>query len=369
MNGAPGRAARGFTGAARAAGGWGAYLAIRSTLACVGMAPLDEASGVARAMARGYSRLPWSRKRVARAVGNLRAAFPDWDEDRLRQTAERSYEHLFQLGVEMVHGPRLLTDDGWHHHIELARIEQVVRALVSARPCLLLTGHCGNWEMLGSTISFLGYPMHALYRPLDLEPLDRWVRRTRERRGITLLDKFGALRRLPPLMASGVPIGFVADQNGGDRGVFVPFFNRLASTYKSIGLLAMQFNAPIACAVARRVPEAERKPGTLGFRVELLDFFGPEDWSTQPDPLFYLTARYRRALEMAVRAAPDQYLWMHRIWRSRPRHERFAKPFPPALEEKLRSLPWMTDADVEMVKEHSRRDARTLVETGQDRLS
>src|SRR6185295_19043495 len=163
------------------------------------------------------------------------------------------------------------------------------------------------------------------------------------------------------------PVGFVADQNGGDRGVFVPFFNRLASSYKSIGLLAMRFNATIGCAYARRVPDD--KPGTLGYRIECTDVFGPKDWNSHPDPLFYLTARYRRAIETMVRKAPEQYLWMHRIWRSRPRHERSQKPFPAALEEKIRLLPWITDEDVERIKDHSARDARTLLETGQDKLS
>jgi KDO2-lipid IV(A) lauroyltransferase len=98
--------------------------------------------------------------------------------------------------------------------------------------------------------------------------MDRWVRQTRARRGLTLIDKFGALRQLPDLVAAGAPVGFVADQNGGDRGVFVPFFNRLASTYKSIGLLAMQFNATVLCGGAWRVPAGKRtlprRPGLSG---------------------------------------------------------------------------------------------------------
>jgi KDO2-lipid IV(A) lauroyltransferase len=95
-----------------------------------------------------------------------------------------------------------------------------------------------------------------------------------------------------------------------------------------------------------------------------MDKFGPEDWSTQPDPLYYLTARYRRAIENMVRAAPEQYFWMHRIWRSRPAHERLGKPFPPMLKDKLRSLPWMTEGDVDAVIERSRRDALELQASG-----
>ncbi len=345
------------------------YLAIRTAMAGAGTIPLEAAVAGARGLARTYATFPGNRKRVGRAVANLSVAFPDWDQDRVRAYALRSYEHLFELGVELIQAPGLLNDDGWNRHVELVNIAPALRTLLEGGPCLLLTGHCGNWEILGFTIALMGFPMHALYRPLDLKPLDRWVRSARERHGLRLVDKFGALRRLPALASAGVPIGFVGDQNGGDRGVFVPFFNRLASTYKSIGLLAMQFNTPILCGLARRAPQAERRRGCMGYRFEFIDGFGPADWNAQPDPLFYLTARYRRAIETMVRSAPDQYLWMHRIWRSRPRHERSQRPFPPALERKLRQLPWITDADIESIKAHSAKDARTLAETGQDKLS
>jgi hypothetical protein len=74
-------------------------------------------------------------------------------------------------------------------------------------------------------------------------------------------------------------------------------------------------------------------------------------------------------METMIRKSPRQYLWMHRIWRSRPLHERAGRPFPGALEEKIRLLPWVTDADVEAMKGHSGRDAATLAATGLDRLS
>jgi len=125
----------------------------------------------------------------------------------------------------------------------------------------------------------------------------------------------------------------------------------------------------VVCGFAKREVRAGGDPDSLGYRIELNDNYGPEDWSTHPDPLFYLTARYRYAIEQMVRMAPEQYLWMHRIWRSRPRHERLAKPFPGSMLEKLRLLPWMNDEAIERLKDHSVRDARTLAATGQTRLS
>lgn len=345
----------------------GASFAIRAAVTALLSAPPASALGLARRLGRTFGGLRANRKRLDRAKSNLRVAFPGWDEDRIHEYALRSYEHLLALGVEIGYGPRLLTEEGWLRRVELGSLPDSARVMVQGRPVVLITGHCGNWEVLGYTIALLGFPLHGLYRPLDFEPLDRWVRETRGRRGMTLVDKFGAVQRLPGIMAGGAPPAFVADQNGGDRGVFVPFFGRLTSTYKSIGLLAMQFNADVICGFTVRQEPWPDEP--IRYRMDVTDSFGPEDWNTHPDPLFYLTARYRRGIETMIRQVPDQYDWLHRVWRSRPRHERLNRPFPGALREKLRLLPWMTEAELARIEEHSARDAATLAETGATRLS
>lgn len=349
------------------------YLAIRSALAGLTALPPSILLGAGKRLGEAWAVAPPNRRRLERAVGNIRVAFPDWDEDQARRCAIACHGHFFRVvGMEMAYTPRLMNEDAWARRLALDDISPALRTLLACGPVILITGHVGNWELLGTTLALLGFPMHALYRPLDLPPLDRYVRQTRRRQGLEVVDKFGALRQLPELVASGAPIGMVADQNAGDRGLFVPFFGRLASSYKSIGLLAIQFNATVVCGFARRLepddPEAARSGG-LAYRMELVDRFGPGDWSTHPDPLFYLTARWRRAVETMVRRAPEQYLWMHRVWRSRPRHERLGRPFPPALLDKLRALPWMTADGLDRLVDRSARDARLLAETGQDKLS
>lgn len=346
------------------------YLGVRTAIAGLTMGGLRGTLSAAARLGETYARSAPGRRSLGRATANLGHAFPEWSPEEVRRCAITSHGHLAQIGVEVAYAPRLLSDEGWMRHLHTGDLTGAVRTLLSGRPCVLITGHCGNWELIGYTIALLGFPMHALYRPLDNAPLDRWLRETRERRGLVLVDKFGAVRQLPRIMAEGGPVGFVADQNGGDRGVFVPFFNRLTSTYKSIGLLALQFDATVVCGFARRQGLHERNGREgLGYSIELTDVFGPEDWRTHPDPLFYLTARYRRAIEQMVRRAPEQYLWMHRIWRSRPAHERAGRAFPGALREKLSLLPWISGEDLERITDQSARDARTLAETGQSRLS
>lgn len=354
--------------------------AIRTAISLPLAMGVESSTAAARDIGQWFATSRINRKRFPRALGNLREAFPDAPEEELRATAIASYQHLFQLGVEVCFAPRLITEEGWARHLHLDNVEAGLKPLLTNDPCILISGHCGNWELIGYSIAMLGFPMWAVYRPLDLRPLDAWLRQTRQRRGLTLVSKFGAMRTLPAALSRKIAVGLVADQSGGDRGLFVPFFGRLTSTYKSIGLLALQTRAKLVCGMARRMRPDEvgslsdagggagataggtrlSGPSSMRYRIEVSDVFGPEDWESQPDPLFYITARYRRAIEGMIRSAPEQYLWMHRIWRSRPGHERHQKPFPPHLLEKLRSLPWMTEDEVQRVVERSARDTADL---------
>ncbi len=348
------------------------YGGVRGLAASTQIVGIENSIRLLRPLAGWYAGLPANRKRLERAKGNLRWCFPDWDEQRVHECALEAYRHLFTLGVEVAACPRLIAADGYASFVEIGEVKAGLRELLSDRPCLLVTGHCGNWELLGATMAVLGFPMHALYRPLDIKPLDDWLLRTRSARGMMLVDKFGAARQLPRLMQERKPVAFIADQNAGDRGLFVPFFNRLASAYKTVGVMAMRYRTPVVCGSARRLsggidPRSSSEIQRFRYHIEIDDVIHPEDWDNQPDPLFYITARYRRAIENMVRRSPEQYLWMHRYWKSRPRHERMGKPFPDRLKEKILALPWMTQEDLERMVERSALDAEEYAASGKRR--
>ena len=361
------------------------YYAMRAATSLPLVAGASNAMGVARALGGGFARLPSNRKRLRRAIENLEQAFPDWTPAHRERVAINAYQHLFELAVEVLYTPRLLSEDAWVRHARIDGVFGAIKDLVSGRPTLLLCGHCGNWEALGYIMALLGFPMHAVYRPLDMKPLDQWVRDVRGRRGLVLVDKFGAMDSLGAIVSAGAPVGFVADQNAGDRGLFVPFFGRLASTYKSIALLALHTQATIIVGSCIRTHREQRPSTELGldepgpihdgtqlggeawfsrdglrYEVRISDVFGPDSWKDAEDPVYHITARYRRAIEQTVRWAPEQYLWMHRIWKSRPPHERNDKPFPDSLRRKIAALPWMSASDVEGVVDRSERDRAIL---------
>lgn len=340
------------------------FAAIRAVSALTHVAGIEPSSRVIRRLGSAYALAPFNRARLARARDSIAWCFPDWTPRRVHDCAVESHRHLFSLAAELTWTPRFITDDGYPFYIELGEMGRGLEELVRGGPSVLVTGHCGNWELLGFTLAMLGFPMHAVYRPLDLKPLDEWMYRTRSLRGLTLVDKFGAASQFDSIMHHGEPLAFIADQNAGDRGVFVPFFNRLASTYKAIALLAIRHDAPVVCGHARRVrPDSASTPDastSFRYRIDITDVIRPNDWADRPDPAFYITARYRRAIELMVRSAPEQYLWMHRAWKSRPPHERSDRDregFPPRLREKLEQLPWMTQHDLDAIIARSERDA------------
>ncbi|MHC4975062.1 MAG: lysophospholipid acyltransferase family protein [Planctomycetota bacterium] len=329
---------------------------VRALTGLIRAAGVDDSITTLRDIGAAYAASNRSRHRLQRAIDNLSWAFPDMPPEEVHERAIESYRHLFSLVAEIACAPSFFASDEWEQRIEFDdSIWPTVELLRSQQPCVLITAHCGNWEMLGMALGNWGFPVHALYRPLDLKPLDRWVHESRSRHGLYLLDKFGAAEKFHSIIDRGESIGFTADQNAGAKGVYVPFFDRLASTYKSIGLLSIQYNIPLACGFAQRL--YDRQSQQYKYRLAVTDLIMPDDWADQPDPLFYVSARYRRAIELMVKADPSQYLWMHRSWKTRPRFEQRGKPIPESLDRKIQELPWMTDEQHQRIVDRAARDA------------
>ncbi|MHC4415738.1 MAG: lysophospholipid acyltransferase family protein [Planctomycetota bacterium] len=325
---------------------WSQYLALRAVASLMHCFDVDQNLRTAAGVGSLFGRM--SRRHRLRAEGNIAMCYPDWPAQRVAEVAERSMQHMFQLFmVDAVITPRRITESSWPTHVRVGRLGGVLDRLIRGEPTIFITGHCGNWELLGYVLAVIGYPLYALARPLDNPLLDRWVMGIREARGMRIITKWGATPVLQDVLRSGGRVAFIADQNAGSQGLFVPFFGRLASSYKSIGLLAMRYEVPIVAGFARRLG------GRFAYELSATDIIRPQDWKDRPDPLFYITARYNRAIELMIRTAPEQYLWVHRRWKSRPRHERLGRPVPRRLIENLRSLPWLTPQEVDRIVQGS----------------
>jgi len=256
------------------------------------------------------------RKHRERALANLRRSFPQLSERTREVLARRSMQELFMFFVEMFFTTRLIRIDSWARYIVLENFQKPFELMVKREGGLLiLTGHYGNFEILGYLLATLGFPTSSVARPLDNPYLSDFVFGVRERKGQRIIAKKGATDDVVDVIEGGGAVAFVADQNAGSKGMFVDFFGRKASTYKSIGLLAMQYNVPVVVGYARRLNDQFK------FVVGVQDTIFPDDWQTQDDPLRYITQRYTKALEDTIRADPGQYWWVHRRWKTRPKNE------------------------------------------------
>lgn len=251
-----------------------------------------------------------------RAIGNLRRSFPDMAERQRREMARQSMQQLFMLFVEVLFTTRLVRIETIAQVFELTNFNEVLRLLMKRdRGLIMLTGHYGNWEVLGYALATLGFETTSVARPLDNPYVNHWLLGVRERMGQRIIAKKGATDEVTDVLENNGVVGFIADQNAGPKGVFVDFFGRKASTYKSIALLAMQYEVPVVIGYAQRVADRFR------FRMAMQDIIRPEEWQAQPEPMRYITQRYTKAIEDIVRKDPGQYLWVHRRWKSRPKGE------------------------------------------------
>jgi len=256
------------------------------------------------------------RKHRERAIGNLKRSFPDFSGQQVRQLARRSMQTLFMFFVETLFTTRLIRIDTWARYVQLENFRPVLDLLLrNRRGLIMLTGHYGNFEISNYLLSTLGFETVAIGRPLDNPYVNEWLMAVRQRQGSRIIAKKGATDEVAAALEGRHAIGFVADQNAGSKGIFVDFFGRKASTYKSIGLLAMQYEVPVVVGYSRRINDEFR------FAVGVQDIIYPQDWQNRDDPLRYITQRYTRALEDAVRADPGQYWWVHRRWKTRPKGE------------------------------------------------
>jgi len=322
---------------------YGQYLLARAAVAGLGVLDIQTSMKAFAMIGRQFFRfVPRFRKR---AIAGVATAFPHWPTRRIEQVASQSVEHFAQVAVEALFLPQLINRDTWSSRVQLHHAERCLALGNTGRPMLFLSGHYGCWEVIGFVLSMLGYLQHVVARPLDNPLVNDWLIGSRQRLGLNVIAKRDAVTQMQGVLDAGESIAIVADQNAGKKGVFVPFFGRLASTHKSIGLLAMQYELPLVVGHARRV-----SVGTPQYVGTIHDIIMPEQWQAQPDPLYYITARYMRAVEQAVREDPTQYLWAHRRWKTRPSHEVRDKPMPAGLRRKLEALPWMDDVTMRQLE-------------------
>jgi Kdo2-lipid IVA lauroyltransferase/acyltransferase len=299
---------------------WLLYAALRVLVAFLCMFPIEANLNTACALGR----LMWKfyHRGRQRALDNLRASFPDKDQAWLEAVGKRSFEQIVMLAVDILFTPRLVKTYNWRHYARFINIERPKQMMVDGHGLLLVTGHYGNFEILGYLMAAFGLNIYSIARPLDNKYINEYLLGVRERTGQKIIDKKGASDLMEKIASDGFTLGFIADQDAGKKGIFVDFFGRKASTYKSIGLLAVTYNMPVVIGCTRRVGNR------FFFECECTRIIMPQEWQGKDNPLVWVTQEYTKAIEDGVRKDPSQYWWLHRRWKTRPKEERAEQEIP-----------------------------------------
>jgi KDO2-lipid IV(A) lauroyltransferase len=295
-------------GAARAALGWIA-LAIVTPLG-LALAWLPARVGLwvgARLGDLAWAALP---RRRAVALENLTRAFPERPAPELARVGRDSFRHLGMNFVESCvfyfrPPARLLS------RVSIEGLSHFEAADALGRGMLLLTAHYGNWELLAASHALARFPLSVVMRPLDSPAFEPILERFRLRSGVELITKRRALTDIVDALRRRRMVGILLDQNASRReGVFVPFFGVPASTSKGMALIALRTGAPVLPVFIRRRPDG-RHVVHAGAPVPV-----PSDGD-----VVAFTRAFNEAIEAAIRAAPEQWFWLHRRWKTRPEEE------------------------------------------------
>ena len=282
------------------------YAAARAAFRILGSLPRDRALG----LGAGLGQLAFSPFRVRLDVveAQIAAAFPDRGEDWVHRTARECYRHFGREAAEIV---RLEGSAGTDMLSRTSNIEDVRSEfrshLVPGLGAVIVTGHLGNWEAAGAAVASLGMPLAAVVKRQSNQEFDRLLVDSRRKIGIEPVYMEDARSRLADLIQSGTSVALVADQDAGNRGLFVPYLGRLASTFRGPARLSMSTGAPLFFGAAIR--EGDR------YRAILEPV---ETGLTGNDAELDLTRNWVQRLETWVRRVPDQYFWFHRRWKTQP---------------------------------------------------
>ena len=277
---------------------------------------------LARAVGRGIAFLVYCLWARLRRVGlfNLRLVFPDWSERQRHRVLRGLFRNMGRMLADFAHFPkwnrenieRLIIYDGF---------ENYARAHNQGKGVLFLTAHFGNWELGSFAHGVYGYPCAFIVREFDNPLLDELIGRYRCLSGGRAIEKRDFAREVLRAFERREAVGVLIDQNMlPTEGSFVEFLGRLACTTTGPARLARKTGVPIVLGLVLWDSKIKK------YRLR----FDAVEWLKREDPeeeILANTANFTRLIEDYVRRYPDQWLWVHRRWKTRPPGEPSLYPF------------------------------------------
>jgi len=245
------------------------------------------------------------------AFDNLRLAYGEDYEPRWgRRIVKGCWRHFGRITVDSMALYRI-PEQRLRNLVEYEGLEHIRGAYAQGKGVLLFSGHFGHWELTAMMQGYLGLPLYLVARPLDNPELERLLARLRERSGNRIVHKRNAVREMLRAVREKKGVAIVIDQDARSDGLFVPFFGQPASTTPTLGLLALRTGAVM-------IPTFSVPLGKGRYRVVYEPAVEIPSSGDRDRDVLEVTARCTAIIEKWVRRYPEQWLWMHRRWKTTP---------------------------------------------------
>jgi KDO2-lipid IV(A) lauroyltransferase len=291
------------------------YAIFRAGFAFFALLPRRLALAAGALLGELFYRLDFPHRRIA--LFNLRLAFPDKSDAERRAILRRSCRNLGRVAAEFCHLPAL-TPESVRAYVRFDDPEhwQTALAGVADSGALILTGHFGNFELLAYAHALFGYPITLVHRPMRNPLVDRAITDLRSRAGTTSLAKKTAAKAALRALREHRLVAIPSDQNQTRRyGVFVDLFGLPASTTPGPARLAMLSRAPVVPVFLVRDGESDTHRIVILPEVEMV-----RSGDREADVVAN-TQRCTAVIEEMMRRHPDQWIWFHKRWKTRPEGE------------------------------------------------
>lgn len=282
-------------------------------LKLLGLLPRSAAIWIGKLIARAAYHLHGRLRRVGHR--NLELAMPELTPEQRRSIVKEVFINLGRLLGEFSQFPKI-TQYNISRLVEYDGFENYQRAAERGRGVLMLTGHVGAWELCAFAQGVYGHPLSFLVRPLDNPFLDRMISRYRELSGNRTINKNRAVKPVLEVLRRGDDVGLLIDANTlPDQGVFCDFFGLPACSTTGLAVFALRADAPVVPGFL--IWDAGARKHRLRFEPEI-PLIRTGDFKEE---IVLNTARFTRVIEDYARRYPDQWLWVHKRWHTRPEGE------------------------------------------------
>ena len=298
---------------------WLEYAAAWTGLKLLGLLPRSAArfTGACFATAAYRVRAPLRRA----ALFNLRLAFPDWTDAQRKQAIRGMIRQIGWMAGEFSQFPKY-TRDNIERIVVVDGFENFDAARRRGKGVLFLTGHMSAWELAPFAQALYGYPLYFLVRPIANRRVDEMINAYRCRSGNQPIEKNRAARSMLKVLGEGGTVGVLSDHNTSlEESVFVNFFGIPASTTSGLARIALRTDAAVVPGFLSWDPQRRKYRLRFEPAVELARTGNEES------DVIENTSRFTRVIEDYIRAHPDQWLWVHKRWKTRPPGEKPIYPF------------------------------------------